>query len=248
MKQVELVLVVSDMFIPDRISDIPEQFKSLLIPNKIQYVVSLGNIGSRESYDWLRSLSNNYNGVKGDFDENTNLPETKTVQIGEFKIGMIHGHQVVPWGDPEALANVQRQLDCDILLSGHTHTSAVNIYDGKYFINPGSISGAYSPMYADPIPSFVLMVIQGDYAIVYLYELNDKTKKFDVSKMEFTKNSGELKSVAAGEEEEAEEEQEGNYNEERGAEVVVNSYHNNQEEEITEATTLDYNNEEALDQ
>lgn len=204
MNQADLVLVVGDMFVPDRCSDIPEQFKSILSPNKLQYVLSLGNNGSRESYDWLKSLSNNFHGVKGDSDEN-NFPETKTVQIGEFKIGMIHGHQVIPWGDPEALANVQRQLDCDILLSGHTQTNSVSIYDGKYFINPGSISGAFSPFQPTPVPSFVLMVIQGDYAIVYLYELNDKTKKFVVAKMEFTKNSNELKNVEAGEVEEEEE-------------------------------------------
>jgi vacuolar protein sorting-associated protein 29 len=59
--------------------------------------------------------------VKGDFDEMPNLPETKVVTIGKFKIGLIHGHQVVPWGDVEALAAVQRQLDCDVLISGHTH-------------------------------------------------------------------------------------------------------------------------------
>ena len=204
MNQADLVLVVGDMFVPDRCADIPEQFKNILIPNKIQYVLSLGNNGSRESYDWLKSLSNNFHAVKGEYDEG-NLPEVKTVQIGEFKIGLIHGHQVVPWGDAEALANVQRQLNCDILLSGHTHSNSVSIYDGKYFINPGSISGSYSPLNPSPVPSFVLMVIQGDYAIVYLYELIDKTKKFVVAKMEFTKNSNELKSLEQGEAEEEEE-------------------------------------------
>lgn len=205
MNQADLVLVVGDMFVPDRWSDIPEQFKNILIPNKIQYVLSLGNNGSRESYDWLKSLSNNFHGVKGEYDDNNNLPEIKTVQIGEFKIGMIHGHQVVPWGDSEALANIQRQLNCDILLSGHTHSNSVSIYDGKYFINPGSISGAYSPLNPSPVPSFVLMVIQGDYAIVYLYELVDHTKKFVVAKMEFTKNSNELKNIDQGDVEDEEE-------------------------------------------
>jgi vacuolar protein sorting-associated protein 29 len=205
MNQAELVLVVSDMFIPFRCSDIPEQFKNILIPNKIQHVLSLGNNGSRESYDWLKSLSNSFQAVKGEYDDNNNLPETKTVQIGDFKIGMIHGHQVVPWGDLEALANIQRQLGCDILVSGHTHQNSVNVYDGSYFINPGSISGSFSPLQPASTPSFVLMVIQGDYAIIYLYELNDKSKKFDVTKMEFTKNSGQLNSVTNNEVEEEEE-------------------------------------------
>ena len=79
------------------------------------------------------------------------------------------------------------------------------MYDGKYFINPGSISGAYSPLLPDPVPSFVLMGHSWEDAIVYLYELNDKTKKFDVGKMEFTKNSNELKSIVNNDAEEEEE-------------------------------------------
>ena len=203
----ELVLVVSDINVPYKANDIPEQFKSLLIPNKIQHVISLGNSGSKESYDWLKSLSNNFHAVKGEFDENNNLPETKVITIGGFKIGMIHGHQIVPWGDLEALSTIQRQLGCDILLSGHTHNNSVNVFEGKYYINPGSISGAFSPLNPDPIPSFILMVIQADFTLLYLYELQHKTKKFAVSKMEFTKNSNELKNVQEQHEEEEEEEQ-----------------------------------------
>lgn len=190
----ELVLVVGDMFVPQRAPDISEQFKSILIPNKLQHVLSLGNIGSRESYDWLKSLSNDFHCVKGDYDEG-DMPEKKVVQIGEFKIGMIHGHQVLPWGDPEALSNIQRELGCDILLSGHTHQTEVKAKEGKFYINPGSISGAFSYLTPDPSPSFVLMVLQGEDAIVYLYYLNDKKQKFEVSKMEFSKSSGDLKKV-----------------------------------------------------
>ena len=47
------------------------------------------------------------------------------------------------------------------------------------------------------------MVLQGE-AIVYLYVLNDKKEKFEVNKLEFSKNSGDFKK--AEEEEEGEEE------------------------------------------
>ena len=190
----ELVLVVGDMFVPQRSPDINEQFKSILIPNKLQHVLSLGNIGSRESYDWLKSLSNDFHTVKGDFDEGE-IPEKKVVQIGEFKIGMIHGHQVLPWGDLDALTNIQRELGCDILLSGHTHQIDIKVKDKKFYINPGSISGAFSHLIADPNPSFVLMVLQGEEAIVYLYILNDKSQKFELSKIEFSKGANEYKMV-----------------------------------------------------
>ena len=182
----ELVLVVGDMFVPQRAPDIDPQFKQILIPNKLQHVLSLGNIGSRESYDWLRSLSNDFHGVKGDYDEG-DMPEKKLVTIGEFKIGMIHGHQVLPWGDTDSLSCLARQLDCDIFISGNTHQIGVKVLDNKLYINPGSISGAFSDIVADPSPSFVLMVLTGTEAIVYLYVLNDRTQKFDVSKVEFRK-------------------------------------------------------------
>jgi vacuolar protein sorting-associated protein 29 len=192
MNNPELVLVVGDMFVPQRSQDIDPQFKAILIPNKLQHVLSLGNIGSRESYDWLKSLSNDFHSVKGDFDEG-DMPEKKLVTIGEFKIGLIHGHQILPWGNAEALSSIQRELDCDILLSGNTHQINVKVVDNKLFINPGSISGAFSNVVADPSPSFVLMVLQGTEAIVYLYVLNDRTQKFDVNKIEYTKGAENYK-------------------------------------------------------
>jgi predicted phosphodiesterase len=73
-------------------------------------------------------LAPNVHVVSGDYDEQSLLPETKVVQIGQFRIGLAHGHQVVPWGDQAALAMLQRQLDCDILVSGHTHKNEVRIY------------------------------------------------------------------------------------------------------------------------
>ena len=188
----ELVLVVGDMFVPQRAQDIDPQFKSILIPNKLQHVLSLGNIGSRESYDWLRSLSNDYHGVKGDYDDG-DMPEKKLVTIGEFRIGMIHGHQILPWGEAESLAGVARELDCDIFISGNTHQIGVKVLDNKLFINPGSISGAFSNIVPDPSPSFILMVLTGTEAIVYLYVLNDRTQKFDVSKVEYRKGGDKYK-------------------------------------------------------
>ena len=115
------------------------------------------------------------------------LPEKKVVQIGKFKIGLCHGHQVVPWGSTESLARLQREMDVDILVTGHTHKHEVNEYEGKWFINPGSITGAYSSITSDVTPSFILMIVKGSKVNTYVYELNKKTGKLDVAKVEFTK-------------------------------------------------------------
>lgn len=48
--------------------------------------------------------------------------------------------------DPEALALIQRQLDVDILISGHTHKFDAYELDNKFYLNPGSATGAYNPI------------------------------------------------------------------------------------------------------
>lgn len=106
-------------------------------------VLCTGNLVTKEQYDELRGLAPNVHIVRGGFDDDQTYPESKIIQIGQFKIGLIHGHQIVPWGDAHSLAMIQRQMDVDILITGNTHRNEVNEYEGKWFINPGSITGAY---------------------------------------------------------------------------------------------------------
>ncbi len=197
----EIVLLVGDMFLPQRITDLNEQFKALLTPNKINYILCLGNMGSNESYDWLKTLSNNFHCVKGDYDFDESLPEKKCVQIGEFKIGIIHGHQVIPSGDINSLTNIQRALGCDILVSGYTHKLDIKVKESVLYINPGSIGGSFSPSIEDSSPSFILLALQGDIAILYIYTLNNENKKYEVQKIEYTLGSNEYKEVNENEDE-----------------------------------------------
>mmetsp|Transcript_13490 Transcript_13490/g.20277 ORF Transcript_13490/g.20277 Transcript_13490/m.20277 type:complete len:189 (+) Transcript_13490:88-654(+) len=181
----ELVLVLGDFHIPHRAASIPEKFQRMLVPNKMQHILCTGNLVTKEQYDELRGLAPNVHVVRGDFDDDTTFPDSKVVQIGQFKIGLIHGHQIIPWGDAHSLAMIQRQLDVDILITGNTHRNEVNEYEGKWFINPGSITGAYSTLTTDVTPSFILLAIQGSKVVTYVYELHGD--QVDVSKSEFSK-------------------------------------------------------------
>jgi vacuolar protein sorting-associated protein 29 len=61
-----------------------------------------GNLCGKDSFDYLKTLATDVHVVRGDFDDaNTNWPEQKVVTVGQFKIGLCHGHQIAPWGDPE---------------------------------------------------------------------------------------------------------------------------------------------------
>jgi vacuolar protein sorting-associated protein 29 len=85
------------------------------------------------------------------------FPEQKVVTVGQFRIGLTHGHQVIPWGDKESLTMLQRQLDVDVLITGHTHQFEAFEVDNKFFINPGSATGAFSPLKQYVYPIFYIV-------------------------------------------------------------------------------------------
>ncbi|CAI4513074.1 ADE_G0023160.mRNA.1.CDS.1 [Saccharomyces cerevisiae] len=158
-----LLLALSDAHIPDRATDLPVKFKKLLsVPDKISQVALLGN--STKSYDFLKfvnQISNNITIVRGEFD-NGHLPSTKKdkasdnsrpmeeipmnsiIRQGALKIGCCSGYTVVPKNDPLSLLALARQLDVDILLWGGTHNVEAYTLEGKFFVNPGSCTGAFN--------------------------------------------------------------------------------------------------------
>ena len=71
----------------------------ILILGKIQQVLLCGNATNRETLDYLRTISNDLQAVRGDFDEALLSSHTtsKVIVHGPLKIGLIHGHQVIPW-------------------------------------------------------------------------------------------------------------------------------------------------------
>jgi vacuolar protein sorting-associated protein 29 len=113
---------------------------------------------------------------------------SKIIVHGSVKIGLLHGHQIIPYGDASAVQAVARQLDVDVLISGHSHMWEVVERDGKLYVNPGSATGAYSSFSASEehtVPSFLLMDIQGTQVTTYVYqEVQDEVK---VEKVEYRK-------------------------------------------------------------
>lgn len=93
--------------------------------------------------------------------EAPNLALSKVVTHGSLRIGFTHGHTIIPPGDGDSLLIAARQMDVDVLLWGGTHKFEAYEMEGKFFVNPGSATGAMStgwwPEDEDPTPSFVLM-------------------------------------------------------------------------------------------
>ncbi len=168
----------------------------------------------KSTEDFVRSLAYNAHLVRGDLDAggastgssvgaslSSDLPESKIVKIGELSFGLIHGHQIVPWGDQAMLENQARAMGVDVLVHGHSHalsvargggggegagsskadattaaastaaTSAPATSPSTLLLNPGSLTGAFSPFTTLVLPSFLLLAVQGSSVLIYAYEL-----------------------------------------------------------------------------
>jgi vacuolar protein sorting-associated protein 29 len=164
----------------------------MLVPNKMQHVLCTGNIG-REQYDELVTLAPNVHVVQGDYnnpeaDGGLQFPDHTVCQVGQFRIGIVHGHQLLPWNSQDALVRMRQKMQVDILISGHSHQNQVQVVDGYYYLNPGSITGSYTALQEEVTPSFILLAVTDNKLVCYVYELlNDQV---EVSKTEFTKKEG----------------------------------------------------------
>lgn len=147
------------------------QFKKLLAPGKISQTLCLGNLTDKPTYEYLRSVSPDLKIVKGRFDvEATSLPLTQVVAHGSLRIGFLEGFTLVS-NEPDLLLAEANKLDVDVLCWGGTHRFECFEYMDKFFVNPGSATGAFSTGWGtaegeegEVVPSFCLM----DVSVVFL--------------------------------------------------------------------------------
>ncbi|KAG6026170.1 hypothetical protein E4U41_001328, partial [Claviceps citrina] len=174
-------------------------FKKLLAPGKIGQTLSLGNLTDKQTYEYLRSITPDLKIVKGRYDvEATALPLTQVVTHGSIRIGFLEGFTLVS-SEPDLLLAEANRLDVDVLCWGGTHKFDAFEYMDKFFVNPGSATGAYLNSWGggdgegkgqDPTPSFCLMDVQGISLTLYVYQLRKDDKGNEnvaVEKVTYTK-------------------------------------------------------------
>jgi len=193
-----LVLVIGDLHIPDRAFDIPAKFKKLLTPGKIGQTLCLGNLTDKPTYDYLRSLTPDLKIVRGRFDSDaTSLPLSGVVTHGSLRVGFLEGFSVVASTEADLLLAEANKLDVDVLCWGGTHRFDAYEYGDKFFVNPGSATGAMTSGWMaegeEIIPSFCLMDVQGLSLTLYVYQLRKDANGIEsvgVEKVTFSKNMG----------------------------------------------------------
>jgi len=131
-----LIGLISDTHIPDRENKIPitvlETFKDVEL---IIHAGDLTSIGVKEELEKIAPVL----AVQGNMDRtyNIDLPKSLTKTIEDVKIGVNHG-KVYPRGDTQQLYYIAKELDVEVLITGHTHQAFVEQIDDILLLNPGS--------------------------------------------------------------------------------------------------------------
>lgn len=95
--------------------------------------------------------------------EATSLPLAQVVTHGSLRIGFVEGFTLVST-EPDLLLAEAHKLDVDVLCYGGTHRFDAFEYMDKFFVNPGSATGAVTTGWLakdkpdeEMVPSFCLM-------------------------------------------------------------------------------------------
>eukprot|EP01086_Lenisia_limosa_P015041 TRINITY_DN4710_c0_g1_i2.p1 TRINITY_DN4710_c0_g1~~TRINITY_DN4710_c0_g1_i2.p1 ORF type:complete len:180 (-),score=34.09 TRINITY_DN4710_c0_g1_i2:49-588(-) len=178
----QLILIAGDAMLPSAMSEIPESFKERLVPGKMNHILFTGNLCTRETLDYLRSLCSDVHCVKGRFDTDMDLVDSKTINIGGVDFGLVPGDKA----PREAAWGVLREMDVDILVTGSS-TMRLSAQAGKIVVSPGSITGAPIRGAAAP-PSFIILQLHDTSVTCYIYRFINGETKCDKKYFELNKN------------------------------------------------------------
>jgi len=129
------ILVISDTHIPRAAQDLPRAVYDEI--KNCDMIIHAGDFSEKELYDKLCSLKKTQ-AVYGNMDSAALrhiLKEKEIIEIGRFKIGLIHGH-----GAPkELMETVGNEFSgVDAIVYGHAHTPVNIVKGGVLFFNPGT--------------------------------------------------------------------------------------------------------------
>ena len=131
-----LIGLISDTHIPDRARILPQ--KVIEAFSDVELILHAGDLTSPKVIDELEEIAP-VMAVQGNMDRanGIDLPKAKTVEVEGVKIGLIHG-EVYPRADSAQLLYLAKELDVDILVSGHSHQPKIEQSEGILLLNPGS--------------------------------------------------------------------------------------------------------------
>ncbi|MCG2879890.1 MAG: YfcE family phosphodiesterase [Vulcanisaeta sp.] len=164
------VLILGDSHIHDRADEIPGEFMDIFASGSYEIVIHTGDLVDPDVLSLVKKLGRRQYVVRGNMDY-LDLPKQAVFEVGGVKIGVVHGDQVRPRGNIEALTRIAKTINVNVLVSGHTHAPFITEHEGVIHVNPGSVTGVWGGGGGSMRPSFIEMTVMDNKINVELYEL-----------------------------------------------------------------------------
>jgi putative phosphoesterase len=134
--------------------------------------------------------------VRGNMDLEGRYNLHEEIKIEDINILLLHGTQIKPRGDLVQLLEIADHVNADVTVHGHTHNEAIDLYERRLFLNPGTISGSTGGWEGRTDASFIELGISQSRIEVSLYHTDWVDTR--ISKVTFIK-SGQVISLAQSE-------------------------------------------------
>ncbi len=159
-----LIAAISDTHMPSRARALPKRLEEQL--RAVDLILHAGDFTTLATLNHLRSFAP-VEAVRGNVDEPAlalELPSTRLVEVGGFKIGLVHGDAPGRGTTMERARRAFDQVDCVVF--GHSHQPYLEEHEGVLMLNPGSPTDKRW----EPRPSFALITLDDALRadIVYL--------------------------------------------------------------------------------
>lgn len=131
-----LIGLISDTHIPDRAKIVPQKVFDAF--DGVDLILHAGDLTSLKVIDELEQIAPVI-AIQGNMDRvnGIDLPIAKVLEVEDLKVGIAHG-EVYPRADTQQLVYLAKELDVDILVSGHSHQPKIEQSEGVLLLNPGS--------------------------------------------------------------------------------------------------------------
>ena len=195
-------LAIGDSHIPRRSKSVPDKIidklEELTNPELFDYTFFTGDVIKAPEFikflEKITKTSKNLFIVIGNMDYyggNRNSPVFQELKLlftdgDSITVGLTHGAQIQPRGDHAQLETLAIKKSYNLLITGHTHKEEIFLTDNGLFLNPGSVTGAWS-FVASGIPSFIVLKIKENTKEINLslFQLDKKTQKISELKSYF---------------------------------------------------------------
>jgi putative phosphoesterase len=128
--------IISDTHIPYAAPRLPTKIYSAF--EGVDLILHAGDLVEPVVLNELNKLAETHavHGNMDNFEVRKALPDKRIIEIGNFKIGLTHGH-----GAPyNLIKTVGKEMgsEVDAIVFGHSHSPVNKVQDGILFFNPGS--------------------------------------------------------------------------------------------------------------